>query len=86
MKTPTIAIVLKHFKDKNNEQTILLRITYQRKSLFKSLGIKTLKTSFKEKVTGYKHVMVSDPLHAQKNAIIRKEFEKLEKTFYDNAL
>lgn len=86
MRIPTIAVTLRNFRDKNLEQAIRLRVTYQRQSVFKSLGIKTKETTFKENATGYKHVMVGDAKHLQKNTYIKQEFEKLEKSFYDLGL
>lgn len=86
MRVPSIAIVLKAFKDKNDEQMILLRVTFERKPIYKSLGIKVQKSNFKLKVNGFKHVQVGDIKHNQKNTIIKTEFEQLEKQFYDHIL
>lgn len=39
---PTINVVLRPFKDQQGKQALNLRITHQRKSIFKTLGIKVL--------------------------------------------
>jgi integrase/recombinase XerD len=79
---PTISVVLRPFIDQHKMQAISLRITHQRKSIFKTIGIKVNANDFREKASAFKFVMPSDRRHADKNAIIKFEYELLETAFY----
>jgi integrase len=79
---PTISVVLRPFKDQQQMQAINLRITHERKSMFKTLGIKVKAAHFKQKADSFKYVMPSDQRHAEKNGIIKYEYEAVETAFY----
>lgn len=83
LAVPTIHVVLKKFIDSKGEQMILIRVTFQRKSFEKSLGIKTRKEWFKPSPQAYKFVTPGDKLHELKNVRIRQEYESMEARFYE---
>lgn len=83
LAVPTIHVILKKFVDKAGEQMILIRITFQRKSFEKSLGIKTKREWFNSAPQGFKFVSAGDKMHEFKNTRIRKEYESMEARFYE---
>ncbi len=86
MKLPTITVILKPVKDANGQQSICIRVTYKRVRTVKSLGIKTSEALFRGNATGFKHVLPGDGRYAEKNALIKKEYERLELAFYALAM
>ena len=82
---PTISVTLRTVADRQKMHTVRLRITYQRRSIFKSLGIKVEAKCWAEKAEGFKYVLPCDKQHKEKNTIIRREYERLENLFYQQA-
>lgn len=83
MKLPSISVVLRPYKYQNGEQAISYRIIFNRKLIHKASGLKVLASNFCESAEAYKYVLPSDAKCNEKNALLRKEYEALEKTFYD---
>ena len=85
-RIPTLAVVLKSRIDKYGEQTILIRATFERKAIYKSLGIKVKAENFKANAEAFKYIQVGDARHLQKNTIIKQELEQLDQMYYNHVM
>jgi len=76
MKLPSIAAVLNSKKDRNGMSPVLVRITYQRKVLFKATGLKGTDKTFRKDKMFY-----GDENAAYKNRLLWKQIKGYEAAF-----